>query len=82
MWNVAEQAAVSALTVVGAALEAALQTLLAFVYNEIKALISDAVTPIQNALTNVFSSVLQTFNTMLIAVENNQPITEAEAAPS
>ena len=82
VWNVAEQAAVSALTVVGAALEAALQTLLAFVYNEIKALISDAVTPIQNALTNVFSSVLQTFNTMLIAVENNQPITEAEAAPS
>lgn len=66
----------------GAALEAALQALVAFVYNEIKTLISDAVCPIQIALSNVFSNVLQTINTMLIAVENNQPMTETEAAPS
>ncbi len=82
VWNVAELAPVSALMVVGAALEAALQALVAFVYNEIKTLISDAVSPIQIALSNVFSNVLQTINTMLIAVENNQPMTETEAAPS
>ena len=77
--EVAEQAAVSALTAVGQALEAALQALLAFVKAEIIKLLTPIITPIVNA-AKAFDSALGTAsNATIVDIQTSGSVSPADA---